>query len=241
MSILGEDRKMLEVQNLTVGYGHLEVLHDLTISVSRDKPVAVLGANGAGKTTLCHALSGVVPIKAGTVQFNAQDVTLLGSAARVKNGIVQVPEGRQVFSRMTVLENLRLGAFVHSEPDASALGEIYEMFPILEERASQYAGLLSGGEQQMLALARALLSRPKLLILDEPSQGLAPIAVEQVGNAVRAINERGVAILLVEQNLALAEMVADYGFILETGRCVREGPANETLSAETLAQSYLGH
>ncbi|GMG85395.1 ABC transporter ATP-binding protein [Paralimibaculum aggregatum] len=231
---------MLEIRDIDVGYGGLRVLQEFSIRIARERPAAVLGTNGAGKTTLCRTLSGLLPVRRGQILFDGEDVTALGSAERVRRGIVQVPEGRQVFPEMSVLDNLRLGAFVHGEPSREEIAEVHALFPILAERSRQNAGLLSGGEQQMLALGRALMTRPRLLILDEPSQGLAPKAVDQVGEAVRRIAARGVAILLVEQNLALAEMVAEHAFILETGRCVRDGPAAELLSGDALAKSYLG-
>ena len=200
----------------------------------------VFGANGAGKTTLCRAISGLIPAWAGRLHLQGEDLTAASPATRVRCGIAQVPEGRQVFPAMTVQENLRLGAYVHGAPRHGDYDAVYALFPILAERRGQAAGLLSGGEQQMLALARALMARPRLLLLDEPSQGLAPKAVEQVGHAVRAIAATGVAILLVEQNLMLAEMIAQDAVVLETGTCVASGPAEAMLASGAIEASYLG-
>lgn len=231
---------MLRIDGLTAGYGRLEVLHDVSLAVPLGTPTVVMGANAAGKTTLCRTITGLIPARGGVIGFDGQDITRLGCAERVRRGIALVPEGRQVFGEMTVRENLRLGAYVHGEPRAADYEAVFGLFPILKERESQRAGLMSGGEQQMLALARALMSRPRLLLLDEPSQGLAPKAVEQVGHAVSAIARTGVAILLVEQNLALAEMVARHAVVLENGRCVAEGPADEIMSSSAIQDSYLG-
>ncbi len=232
---------MLRIEGLVAGYEQLEVLHGVHIAVESAGSVVVLGANGAGKSTLCRAISGLIPARAGTIHLDDQDVTTMSSSQRVRLGIIQVPEGRQVFPLMTVQENLRLGAWVHGEATRSALREVFDLFPRLEERAGQNAGLLSGGEQQMLALGRAMMGRPRVLVLDEPTQGLSPVAVEQVAHAIRAIRARGVSILLVEQNMTLAEAVGEHAYVLETGRCVANGPAAELLSSDVVAASYLGH
>ena len=203
--------------------------------------MVVLGANGAGKSTLCRAISGLIPSRGGSIVLDGDDITALSPSQRVRRGVIQVPEGRQVFPEMTVAENLRLGGWVHGEPKQQALSEVYTLFPRLGERAGQHAGLLSGGEQQMLALGRAVMARPRLLVLDEPTQGLSPVAVEQVAGAIQAIRARGVTILLVEQNMSLAEAVSEFAYVLETGRCVKSGPAAEMLSADVVAASYLGH
>jgi branched-chain amino acid transport system ATP-binding protein len=182
---------VLTIERLHAGYGRLEVLHGVDLAVKTDQIVVVLGANGAGKTTLCRAISGLIPARDGTIRFLGEDVTKHTPSQRVRLGIAHVPEGRQVFPEMSVRDNLRLGAYVHGEPSPSELAVAFEMFPILAERQKQDAGLLSGGQQQMLALARALMARPKLLVLDEPSQGLAPQTVEQVGRAVLQIAAGG--------------------------------------------------
>ncbi len=231
---------MLEVDALQAGYGRLSVLHGVSFRVDAARPCVVLGANGAGKTTLCRAISGLIPATGGSIRFAGQELGPLNPARRVRAGIAQVPEGRQVFPAMTVRENLRLGGFAVGEPTRAEFEAAFELFPILADRQGRNAGLLSGGEQQMLALARALMARPRLLLLDEPSQGLAPKAVEQVGAAVQRIAATGVAILLVEQNLLLAAMVGQHAVVLETGRCVAEGPASAILASGAVEQSYLG-
>lgn len=232
---------MLNIKGIVAGYDRLEVLHGLDLAVSARQAVAVVGANGAGKSTLCRAISGLIKARAGSVHFDSVDITHAGTSARVRTGVVQVPEGRQVFPEMTVHENLTLGAFVHGRPKAEDMDAVLALFPILRERRDKHAGMLSGGEQQLLALGRALMARPRLLVLDEPSQGLSPKAVGLVADAIAEIKRRGVAILLVEQNLLLVEAVADYAYVLENGTCVSHGPANEILSSSLVADSYLGH
>ncbi|SEQ23485.1 amino acid/amide ABC transporter ATP-binding protein 2, HAAT family [Faunimonas pinastri] len=232
---------MLEIEELSAGYDRLEVLRGVNITVADGGSVVVMGANGAGKSTLCRAISGLIECRRGAIRFDGADISRVGTSERVRRGIVQVPEGRQVFPQMTVKENLRLGGWIHGKAKEAALREIYDLFPRLEERQGQNAGLLSGGEQQLLALGRAMMGRPKLLLLDEPTQGLSPVAIEQVAEALISIGRRGVSILLVEQNLALAEAVGRYAYVLETGRCAAEGPAAELLSSDVVAASYLGH
>ncbi|MGU3497141.1 ABC transporter ATP-binding protein [Xanthobacteraceae bacterium A53D] len=231
---------MLRIEGLRAGYDRMEVLHGLGFQVPQDAPTVVLGANGAGKTTLCRVITGLIAPRDGAILLDGRDISRASPAERVRSGIALVPEGRQVFPDMTVRENLRLGAFVHGEPRPADYAAVYGLFPILEERSGQRAGLLSGGEQQMLALGRALMARPRLLLLDEPSQGLAPKAVEQVGNAVNRIAQTGVGVLLVEQNLVLAEMIARHAVVLETGICVAEGPAAEMMASGAIQDSYLG-
>jgi branched-chain amino acid transport system ATP-binding protein len=231
---------MLEIRDLRAGYGSLEVLRGVDLSVAADIPVAVLGANGAGKTTLCRVISGLIPLRAGRILFDRAEINGWSTVERVRKGIVQVPEGRQIFADMTVHENLRLGAFVHGEPKPSALDWVFDLFPILRDRRDQRAGLMSGGEQQMLAIGRAMMAAPRLLILDEPSQGLAPKAVQHVGDAVNAIARSGVAILIVEQNLTLARQIAQHAYVLETGAFVTDGPAREIMEGQAVAASYLG-
>ncbi|QCP87846.1 ABC transporter ATP-binding protein [Cereibacter sphaeroides] len=232
---------MLEVCDLRAGYGRMEVLHGVSVSAVSGRPTVVMGANGVGKTTLCRAITGLIPLRSGAILLDGEDISRCDPAERVRRGVALVPEGRQVFAEMTVRENLRLGAYVHGEPTAAQFDDVAELFPILAERQGQMAGLLSGGEQQMLALARALMARPRVLLLDEPSQGLAPKAVAQVGQAVTRIASRGVAVLLVEQNLTLAEMIARHAVVLESGAVAAEGPADELLSSGAVEASYLGH
>jgi len=231
---------MLTIKGLRAGYDRLEVLHGLDFSVSVDEPTVVMGANAAGKTTLCRVITGLIPARSGVIRFDEEDITQWPSDARVKRGIALVPEGRQIFGDMTVRDNLRLGAYVHGEPQGQDYDAVFALFPILRERAAQRAGLLSGGEQQMLALARALMSRPRLLLLDEPSQGLAPKAVDQVAHAIQSIARIGVAILLVEQNLMLAQQVAQHAVVLQTGVCVADGRARDIMASNTIQESYLG-
>jgi len=232
---------MLSIEGLVAGYDRLEVLHGLDLAVEAQQAVTVVGANGAGKSTLCRALSGLIKVRGGSIRFDGQDITHASTSARVRAGVIQVPEGRQVFPQMTVLENLALGAFVHGAPRDADLDPIFVLFPILRERRDKHAGMLSGGEQQLLALARAMMSRPRLLILDEPSQGLSPKAVALVADAIAEIQRRGVAVLLVEQNLALATAVAQIAYVLENGQSPTHGPAEEILSGSLVADSYLGH
>lgn len=231
---------MLSIERLSAGYDRLQVLHDVSIAVDMGVPTVVMGANAAGKTTLCRVITGLIPARRGRVVFDSEDITHLSAADRVKRGIALVPEGRQVFGDMTVRENLRLGAYVHGEPRKADYETVFALFPILLERESQRAGLLSGGEQQMLALARALMSRPRLLLLDEPSQGLAPKAVDQVAEAINRVAGQGVSILLVEQNLSLAERVATHAVVLENGACVAEGPSSAIMASSAIQDSYLG-
>jgi len=231
---------MLTIERLHAGYDQLEVLHGLNFTVAANDPTVVMGANAAGKTTLCRVITGLIPARAGAIHFDGEDITQLPASERVKRGIALVPEGRQVFGDMTVRENLRLGAYVHGEPRRDDYNQVFALFPVLHQRAQQRAGLLSGGEQQMLALARALMSRPRLLLLDEPSQGLAPKAVDQVAHVVNQIARTGVAILLVEQNLTLAQMIAQHAVVLQTGVCVADGRASDVMASNTIQDSYLG-
>lgn len=231
---------MLALEHLAAGYERLEVLHGVDLDVRVERATVVLGANGAGKSTLCRAMSGQIPIRSGAMRLDGADITRTTARERVRLGIVHVPEGRQVFPQMTVLDNLRLGAYIHGEPSEAELQTIYTYFPILKDRRNSNAGLLSGGEQQMLALGRGLMARPKYLLLDEPSQGLAPKIVDQIGEVVAAIAQQGVAVLLVEQNIALAEMIADYAYVLELGKCVAGGEAASMFAGQSIEQSYLG-
>lgn len=232
---------MLEVIDLHGGYGRIEVLKGINLKVSAGEVVALIGSNGAGKTTLLRALSGVQPISAGQIQFMGERIDRLPSHQRVARGMTQSPEGRQIFGPLSVDDNLRLGAYLRRDDDIEADRErIYAMFPVLKDKRQQPAGGLSGGQQQMLAIGRALMGKPKLLLLDEPSLGLSPILVDQILAAVTALRQAGITILLVEQNAAAALEIADRGYVIETGRIVHAGPASELLSDPKVKSAYLG-
>ena len=233
---------MLEVKELRVHYGNVEAVKGVSFQVSAGTIVSLIGANGAGKTTSLRALTGLVRPSGGELKF--ENASLIGLAPHqiVGLGIAHVPEGRRLFPKMTVHENLRMGAYLRTnKTDVTATLEmIYQHFPILRERGRQLAGSLSGGEQQMLAIARALMSRPKLLLLDEPSMGLSPIMTAEIGKIIRQINELDVSIILVEQNAMLALTLAQYGYVLETGSLVMQGDAQELLRDEGVKKAYLG-
>jgi branched-chain amino acid transport system ATP-binding protein len=233
---------MLDVKDLRVRYGTVEAVKGISFQVPAGAIVSLIGANGAGKTTSLRALSGLVRPSGGDVRF--EETSLVGVAPHdiVRLGIAHVPEGRRLFPKMTVLENLRMGAYLKASNAhaASSLAMIYEHFPILKQRGAQLAGSLSGGEQQMLAIARALMTRPKLLLLDEPSMGLSPIMTAEIGKVIRQINALDVSIVLVEQNAMLALTLARYGYVLETGSLVMHGKADELLRDEGVRKAYLG-
>ena len=233
---------MLEVKDLRVRYGTVEAVKGLSFQVSTGAIVSLIGANGAGKTTSLRALTGLVKLSGGEVRFENALLNGLAPHDIVRLGIALVPEGRRLFPKMTVLENLRMGAYLQtSKADvASTLEMIYQHFPILRERGRQRAGSLSGGEQQMLAIARALMNRPKLLLLDEPSMGLSPIMTAEIGKIIRQINALNVSIILVEQNAMLALTLAQYGYVLETGTLMLQGKAEELLRDEGVKKAYLG-
>jgi branched-chain amino acid transport system ATP-binding protein len=232
---------MLEVIGLSSHYGRIQALQGIDLVVREGELVALVGANGAGKTTLLRTLSGVQPASAGRVVFDRDDITAEPADRRVKRGIVQVPEGRQVFGPLSVEDNLRLGAYTRrraeSEPD---LERMFSLFPMLKERRAQAAGTLSGGQQQMLAMGRALMAKPRLLLLDEPSMGLSPRLVSEIFAAVRALKAARTTIFLVDQNARAALSVADRGYVLETGRIVLEGSGLELLGNEQVKTAYLG-
>src|SRR5437773_3634254 len=233
---------MLDVENLYVRYGIVEAVKGISFQISAGTIVSLIGANGAGKTTSLRALTGLVRPSGGDVRF--ENTSLIGLAPHdiVRLGIAHVPEGRRLFPKMTVLENLKMGAYLSTRKAdaASTLAMIYDHFPILSQRGGQLAGSLSGGEQQMLAIARALMTRPKLLLLDEPSMGLSPIMTAEIGKIIRQINAMNVSIVLVEQNAMLALTLARYGYVLETGLVVMEGQADELLRDEGVRKAYLG-
>jgi len=233
---------MLEVRDLRVRYGTVEAVKGISFDVAPGSIVSLIGANGAGKTTSLRALTGLIRPSSGDIRFDKTSLVGLAPHHIVRLGIAHVPEGRRLFPKMTVLENLKMGAYLRTNKTerASTLAMIYEHFPILKQRGSQIAGSLSGGEQQMLAIARALMTRPKLLLLDEPSMGLSPIMTAEIGKIIRQINALEVSIVLVEQNAMLALTLARYGYVLETGSLVMEGKADELLRDEGVRKAYLG-
>lgn len=233
---------LLNVDQIDVFYGSVQILWQVSLSLEEGEIVSLLGGNGAGKTTTVKAISGILQPKAGRVSFDGRDITGLPAHDRVATGLVQVPEGRKIFPSLSVLENLELGSFLKG-PKArrtESLERVMNLFPILEERKTQAAGTLSGGEQQMLALARGLMSLPKLLVLDEPSLGLAPIVVEEIFEVVQKINQEGVSILLVEQNAPQALAISDRAFVLEEGRVALSGRGRELLNDDHIRRLYLG-
>jgi len=230
---------MLEVRNLGSRYGRIPALADVALDVHAGELVAIVGANGAGKTTLMRTLSGVQPMSAGTLRFDGQDIGAETPRRRVQRGIIQVPEGRQVFGDLNVEDNLLLGAFARGK--AATIDTIWDLFPVLRDKRAEPAGTLSGGQQQMLAIGRALMADPRLLLLDEPSMGLAPRLVAEIFGHIRALKTRGTTILLVDQNARAALAVADRGYVMETGRIVAEGRAADLLRDPQVQQAYLGH
>lgn len=233
---------MLKIRDLVVAYGGIEALKGISIDVPDGQIVTLIGANGAGKSTLLRTIIGLVKAQNGSVEYNGDLLTGLNSQQIVSKGLTLVPEGRRVFPNLTVLENLRIGAYMRNDEDGiqADIRKIYDIFPRLEERHWQMAGTLSGGEQQMLALGRALMSRPKLMMMDEPSLGLAPLVIKEIFNIIRRINESGTTVLLVEQNANMALKVAHHAYVLETGRIKMEGSGRELLENEEIKEAYLG-
>ena len=233
---------MLEVKNLSVSYGAIEAVKDISFTVNDGEIVSLIGANGAGKTTTLHTITGLVPAKSGSVMYNGVDLLKTHNNKIVTLGMAHIPEGRHVFTRMSVEENLEMGAF--SLKDQSDLKKdldmVYGLFPRLKERRNQKAGTLSGGEQQMLAMGRALMSHPKTILMDEPSMGLSPKLVKEIFSLIRKLHEQGITILLVEQNAKMALSIADRAYVLETGRITMEGDAKELLNNEQVRKAYLG-
>ena len=232
---------MLSVENLASAYGRIEVLREVSLEVRDGEIVAIVGANGAGKTTLLRAISGVQPITAGRITFGGAPIETLPAHVRVALGIVQVPEGRQLFAPLSVEDNLKLGSWSRRAVDFEAeLARIYGLFPVLAELRRSSAGTLSGGQQQMLAIGRALMAKPKVLLLDEPSLGLAPILVDQILEIIRGFKREGVTVLLIEQNAQAALAIADRGYVLETGRITATGTATDIQADERVRAAYLG-
>ncbi|MCP4996471.1 MAG: ABC transporter ATP-binding protein [Gammaproteobacteria bacterium] len=238
------DQPLLKVENLCAHYGPIQALHDISLEVMPGELVAIVGANGAGKTTLLHTLSAVHKVSGGKITLDGVDISRMAAHKIVNAGVGHVPEGRQVFAPLSVEDNLRLGGYSNRKDQAwveNELQRVYERFPILKEKSGQTAGTLSGGQQQMLAIGRALLSRPRLMLLDEPSMGLAPLLVEEIFSVVRELNDQGVTILLVEQNARAALGIANRGYVLETGRVVMSAAADKLLGNEAVQRAYLGY
>ncbi len=232
---------MLRIENLSCNYKQIVALDGVSLHINRGEIVSLIGANGAGKTTLLRAISGLLKPKNGTIIFEDEDVTKFESHDIAKLGIAQIPEGRGLFSILSVEENLKLGAYIRDDDEVEQdISKIYEKFPILKQKAQEYAGTLSGGQQQMVAVGRALMSRPKLLLLDEPSMGLAPIIVEEIFEAIKSLRDAGTTIFIVEQNAFLALSTTDRAYVLENGKIVMSGNSLELLNDERVKEAYLG-
>jgi len=233
---------MLKINNMNVYYGNIHAIKGIDFVVDKGEIVTLIGANGAGKTTILHTLSGILSPTKGSIIYKGKDITKTPAHKILPMGMAQVPEGRRVFAKMTVLENLEMGAYIHKRGKQmqADLDEVYTRFPRLKERRKQTAGTLSGGEQQMLAMGRALMSRPELLLLDEPSMGLAPLLVDEIFDIIKSINDAGTTVLLVEQNANRALHLADRGYVLETGRIVLDGTSEFLLNSPEVKAAYLG-
>lgn len=231
---------MIKVSDLKVNYGGIEAVKGISFEVPQKTIVTLIGANGAGKSTSLRAISGLVKSSSGKIEFMGEDITNKDTTAIVSKGITLVPEGRKVFADLTVLENLKIGAYLRKDDLSEDIKWIYDLFPRLKERSWQLAGTLSGGEQQMLAVGRALMSRPKLMMMDEPSLGLAPLIVRNIFDIIKEVNKQGVTILLIEQNANMALQVADIGYVMETGRITLKGSGDELLKNEGIKAAYLG-
>jgi branched-chain amino acid transport system ATP-binding protein len=237
-------KMLLEVESLCVNYGRTEAIRDISFAVEEGSVVTLIGANGAGKTTTMRTVSGLRPVRSGSITFDGEDITGMPSHKRVALGISQSPEGRRCFPGMTVLENLEMGAYARTDRRSKAVGQdrqrVFDLFPRMEERKNQHAGTLSGGEQQMLAIGRALMAHPRLLLLDEPSMGLAPKLIQAIFAIIAEINTQGTTVLLVEQNAAQALKRADHAYVLECGEIVRHGTGSDLASDPTVKAAYLG-
>ena len=233
---------MLEVKDLEVYYGMIQAIKGISFEVNEGEVIALIGANGAGKTTTLHTISGLLSPKAGTVIFEGKDITKTPAHKIVSCGMAHVPEGRRVFASLSVYQNLKMGAYTRSDKNEieESLEMVYTRFPRLEERKNQLAGTLSGGEQQMLAMGRALMSKPRIILMDEPSMGLSPIFVNEIFDIIKQVSTGGTTVLLVEQNAKKALSIADRGYVLETGKIVLEGKAQELLEDESVKKAYLG-
>ncbi|MDK9711083.1 ABC transporter ATP-binding protein [Acidaminobacter sp.] len=230
----------LKISNLSVAYGGIQAVKDISIEVPKGKIVTLIGSNGAGKSTTLRTIAGVVKPKEGSIQFNGEEILGKSPDYIVTRGITLVPEGRRVFDNLTVLENLKIGAYVHKHRLEEDIEQVYRLFPRLKERAWQFAGTLSGGEQQMLAVGRALMSRPKMIMMDEPSLGLAPLIIKDIFNIIKTVNAEGITVLLIEQNANLALKIADHAYVMETGVITLEGTGAALLADESVKEAYLG-
>lgn len=233
---------MLEIRDLEVNYGMIAAIKGVSFDVNEGEVIALIGANGAGKTTILHTITGLLKAKTGSIMFEGHELTKTPAHKIVELGMAHVPEGRRIFSHLTVLENLKLGAYTRKDKDgvAADLRKVYDRFPRLAERKKQIAGTLSGGEQQMLAMGRALMSKPRIIVMDEPSMGLSPIFVSEIFDIIQSISSDGVTVLLVEQNAKKALSIADRGYVLETGKIVLAGEADELINDESVRRAYLG-
>ncbi|HJD03633.1 MAG: ABC transporter ATP-binding protein [Mediterraneibacter sp.] len=233
---------MLEVKDLEVYYGVIQAIKGVSFQVNQGEVIALIGANGAGKTTILHTITGLLSPKRGSVMFEGKEITKVPAHKIVSMGMAHVPEGRRVFAELSVYENLKMGAYTRKDKKEieESLANVYKRFPRLEERKNQMAGTLSGGEQQMLAMGRALMSKPKIILMDEPSMGLSPIMVNEIFDIIRAVSEGGTTVLLVEQNAKKALGIADRAYVLETGKIVLEGKAEELLENDSIKKAYLG-
>ncbi len=233
---------LLKIENLNVHYGGIHALKGINLEVEENKIITLIGANGAGKSSTLRAISGLINSSSGSIFYKGEDITSIKTTEKVKRGITLVPEGRRVFANLTVYENLQLGAYLRKDKAEieKDVKYVYSLFPRLEERVWQHAGTLSGGEQQMLAIGRALMARPQLLMMDEPSLGLAPLVVKDVFNIIQEIHKEGMTILLIEQNAHAALNIADYGYVLETGQIVLEGRGDELAENDQVKKAYLG-
>jgi branched-chain amino acid transport system ATP-binding protein len=238
----GDKMAMLEIKDLCVNYGVIKALKGITFEVNEGEVIALIGANGAGKTTTLHTITGLLNARSGSIVLDGKDITKTPAHKIVKMGIAHVPEGRRIFQNLTVLDNIRLGAFTRKDKDGIAqdVEKVYKLFPRLEERKNQVAGTLYGGEQQMLAMGRALMSKPRIVVMDEPSMGLSPILVSEIFDIIQSIRQQGTTVLLVEQNAKKALSIADRAYVLETGKIVLSGKASDLINDESVKKAYLG-
>lgn len=233
---------MLVLKDVNVSYGAIHAIHDVSLTVNDGEIVSLIGANGAGKTTILHTITGLKKASSGTIEYNGEDLMKTQASKIITLGMAHVPEGRHIFPAMTVLENLEMGAYIRKDKSniQETMEEVFERFPRLKERKKQSAGTLSGGEQQMLAVGRALMSKPKILLMDEPSMGLSPLLVKEIFHIIKEVHKQGITVLLVEQNAKMALSIADRAYVLETGRIAMSGNAKELLTNEKVKKAYLG-